>query len=63
MAGLFGDARCYPLKKQEPYGVYLLADVDALKDDNKRLRGRVSELVHENALLYEKLDKLRRGVA
>ena len=63
MSGIFGDARCYPLKKQEPYGVYLLADVDALKQRNSSLQKRVGELVHENALLYEKLDRMRRGVA
>ena len=63
MSGLFGDSRCYPLKLREPYGCFLLADVDALKADNKQLRKRIAELAHENALLCEKLDRIRRGVA
>lgn len=63
MSGLFGDSRCYPLKLREPYGCFLLADVDALKTDNKQLRKRIAELAHENALLCEQLDRVRRGVA
>lgn len=63
MSGLFGDSRCYPLKLREPYGCFLLADVDALKSDNKQLRKRIAELAHENALLSQQLDRIRRGVA
>lgn len=63
MSGLFGDSRCYPLKVREPYGCFLLADVDALKDANKGLRKRLAELARENALLAEQLDRVRRGVA
>lgn len=63
MSGLLGDARCYPLKLREPYGCFLLADVDALKADNKQLRKRIAELAHENAQLCEQLDRVRRGVA
>ena len=63
MSGLMGDSRCYPLKLREPYGCFLLADVDALKSDNKQLRKRIAELAHENALLCEQLDRIRRGVA
>lgn len=63
MSGLMGDSRCYPLKLREPYGCFLLADVDALKADNKNLRKRIAELAHENALLCQQLDRVRRGVA
>lgn len=63
MSVLMGDARCYPVKKREPYGCFLLADVDALKADNKNLRKRIAELAHENAMLCQQLDRMRRGVA
>lgn len=44
------------------FDIYSVADVDAMKRENRELRERVAELVRENARLHERLDRLRRGV-
>ena len=47
------DPTCRPLERSGVYGIYLVADVD-------ELRRRWRECVHENAVLSEKLDRVRR---
>ena len=41
------------------YDIYIVAHVDELRDERDRLRERVRDLVHENALLEAEVDKLR----
>lgn len=45
------------------YDIYIVADVDALKRDYAELWALYEAVVHENAELCEKLDKLRRDAA
>lgn len=45
------------------YDIYIVADVDALKRDYAELWALYEGVVHENAELCEKLDRLRRGAA
>ena len=60
---MLGMTACKPVEIKEPYGVFVLGDVQAVKDERNKLARRVSELVHENALLSEKLDRERREKA
>lgn len=45
------------------YDIYIVADVDALKRDYEKLWALYEGVVHENAELCEKLDRLRRDAA
>lgn len=47
----------------EPYDIYIAADVDRLKRETAELWARYEAVVHENAELCEKLDRLRRDAA
>lgn len=47
----------------DPYDIYIAADVDRLKRENAELWARYEEVVHENAELNAKLDRLRRDAA
>ena len=60
---ILGMASCKPAEVKPPYGVFLLGDVDALKAERTRYARRVHELVRENALLCQELDKIRREKA
>lgn len=53
MRNPMADPTCRPLERSGIYGIYLVADVD-------ELRRRWRECVHENAVLSEKLDRVRR---
>lgn len=45
------------------YDIYIAADVDRLKRDYAELWALYEGVVHENAELCEKLDRLRRDAA
>lgn len=47
----------------DPYDIYISADVDRLKRDYAELWALYEGVVHENAKLNAKLDKLRRDAA
>lgn len=45
------------------YDIYIAAHVEKLKSDYEELWERYEEVVHENAELNAKLDRLRRDAA
>lgn len=47
----------------DDYDIYVVADVDALKRDYAALWALYEGVVHENAKLNAKLDRLRRDAA
>lgn len=57
MSGLMGDWTCKPVEERGIYAVYQKGDIDALKERCKRLKAEYREVVHENALLNEKLSR------
>ena len=60
MASMMAETACRPVRTRGCYGVYEMADVAALREDNRELRRRVRELVRENALLCERICRMER---
>ena len=60
MNGLMGDWTCKPVEERGVYAVYCKGDIAALRERCRRLQAERRELVRENALLHERLDRLRR---
>ena len=45
----------------DAYDIYIVEHVDAMKAENAELRRRLRDLVHENALLNERLSRHERA--
>lgn len=63
MSGLMGDWACRPVAEKGVYAVYCKGDIDALKERNRRLKERYREVVHDNAMLEQKLNRIERGAS
>jgi hypothetical protein len=61
MNGLMGDLACKPIEERGIYAVYQKGDVAALKERCRRLNAEREKLIHENALLNERLNRYERA--